>query len=272
MAKSSTLNPDEQNDDGPPTRVSRDGAVLTITLNRPHRMNAMNLPAWEALGSALQSAGQDPDVRAVILTGAGGNFSTGADIEPRGSGHPTDRMRLVNSVAIALAELPKPTIAKVEGYAVGAGWNIALMCDFVVASSTAKFSQIFAKRGLSPDFGGSWLLPRLVGLQQAKRLVMLAETIGADEAAELGLVTWVKDFDEVDTFVQGIAAQLAAGAPIALAQSKALLEQGASNTIREALDGEARALAVNLATDAPEGFRALMEKRTPDFTGQWRVP
>ncbi len=110
-------------------------------------------------------------------------------MERRDSTHPLDRMREINATALAVAEFSKPLVAQVEGYAVGAGWNMALLCDVVVASRTAKFSQIFARRGLSVDFGGSWILPRLVGLHQAKRLVMLADIVSAEEAYGLGLVT-----------------------------------------------------------------------------------
>ena len=133
----------------------------------------------------------------------------------------------LTDVALALHELAVPTVAKVTGVAVGAGWNLALGCDLVVATPESRFCQIFAKRGLSVDLGGSWLLPKLVGLQQAKRLVLLADMIDADEAHALGLVTWVKPADEIDAFVDELAGRLAAGPPFALAQSKALLNDGA---------------------------------------------
>ena len=136
----------------------------------------------------------------------------------------------------------------VTGVAVGAGWNLALGCDFVVATSESTFSQIFAKRGLSIDLGGSWLLPRLVGLAQAKRLALLAETIDADEAHALGLVTWVVAADQIDEFVVDLGARLVAGPAIALAQTKALLNEGADRTLKDALADEARTQAVNFAT------------------------
>ena len=149
-------------------------------------------------------------IRSVILTGADGTFCAGSDLDKRGSSHPLDRMRVINATAIALSEFPNPLVAKVDGFAVGAGWNMALLCDFVVAAKGAKFSQIFAKRGLSVDFGGSWILPRLVGLQQAKRLVMLAETIDAQEAYELGLVTYLVEPAELDEHTSTLAQRLAA--------------------------------------------------------------
>lgn len=249
--------------------TSRDGAVLTLTLNRPERKNAINADLWAALRENLTEAARDPGVRAVVLTGAGGAFSAGADLSDGVTrGHPIDRMREVNEIALLLHELPVPSVAKVDGVAVGAGWNLALGCDLVVATPRARFSQIFARRGLSLDFGGSWLLPRLVGLQQAKRLALLAEMIDAAEAQRLGLVTWV--IEEIDGFVADLARRLAAGPPVALAQSKALLNEGADHTMREALAAEARAQTVNLATaDAPAAFAAFRDKTEPTFTGEW---
>ena len=156
------------------------------------------------------------------------------------------------------------------GVAVGAGWNLALGCDFVVATPESRFCQIFAKRGLSIDLGGSWLLPKLVGLQQAKRLVLLGDMIDADEAHSMGLVTWIRSADEIDEFVSGLARRLAEGPAFALAQSKALLNDGANVTLREALANEARAQPGNFATaDSTEAYAAFAEKRDPVFTGDW---
>src|SRR6201986_1402895 len=196
----------------------RDG-VRTLTLNRPRRKNAINRELWVALAEALTAAGKDRDVRAVVITGAGGAFCSGADISTPDDSHPVHKLQRLTDVALALHELPVPTIAKVTGVAVGAGWNLALGCDLVVATPESTFSQIFAKRGLSLDLGGSWLLPKIVGLQQAKRLVLLAETIDADEARSLGLVTWLTPAAEIDEFVADLARRLAAGPPVALAQS-----------------------------------------------------
>ncbi|WP_207843845.1 enoyl-CoA hydratase/isomerase family protein [Williamsia soli] len=253
--------------------VSDDDGVRTLTLNRPHRKNAIDTTLWIALREALIAAGGDQGVRALVLTGAGGAFCSGADIASPDPMHPTYKLRNLSAVAELLHDLPMPTIAKVSGVAVGAGWNLALGCDFVVATTASTFSQIFVKRGLSMDLGGSWLLPKLVGLQQAKRLAMLAETIGAEEARALGLVTWVVEEAEIDAFVTDLTARLAAGPPIALAQTKALLNEGASGTLHDALAGEARAQAVNFATaDAAEAYAAFAEKRTPVFAGRWAAP
>jgi enoyl-CoA hydratase/carnithine racemase len=249
----------------------RDG-VRTLTLNRPRRKNAINRDLWIALAQALTAAGRDGGVRAVVLTGAAGAFCSGADISIPDDSHPVHKLQRLTDVALALHELSVPTIAKVDGVAVGAGWNLALGCDLVVATPESTFSQIFSKRGLSVDLGGSWLLPKIVGLQQAKRLVLLAETIGATEAHALGLVTWVVDAGEIDAFVTDVAQRLAAGPRIAMAHSKALLNEGADRTMRDALANEARAQAGNFATeDSAEAYAAFAAKRDPSFTGRWAV-
>jgi enoyl-CoA hydratase/carnithine racemase len=181
-------------------------------------------------------------------------------------------LQRLTDVALALHELSVPTIAKVTGVAVGAGWNLALGCDLVVATPESTFCQIFSKRGLSIDLGGSWLLPKIVGLQQAKRLALLADTIDAEEACALNLVTWVVSAAEIDVFVEDLANRLAAGPPIALAHTKALLNEGADRTMRDALANEARAQGVNFATaDTAAAYAAFAQRREPSFTGRWAL-
>jgi enoyl-CoA hydratase/carnithine racemase len=246
--------------------------VRTLTLNRPRRKNAINRDLWIALADALTAAGNDRGVRAVVITGAGGAFCSGADISTPDDSHPVHKLQRLTDVALALHELPVPTIAKVNGVAVGAGWNLALGCDLVAATPESTFSQIFTKRGLPVDLGGSWLLPKIVGLQQAKRLVLLAETIDAAEARALNLVTWVVSAAEIDALVTDVADRLVAGPAIALAQSKALLNEGADRTLRDALGNEARAQVVNFGTaDAGEAYAAFAEWREPSFTGRWAI-
>lgn len=250
-------------------RTDRHG-VRTLTLNRPARKNAINPQLWRQLRDALREAADDRDLRALVITGAGGAFCSGADIGAGDDTAPVDKLQRLTDVALALHQLSVPTIAKVTGVAVGAGWNLALGCDLVVATPESMFCQIFSKRGLSIDLGGSWLLPKLVGLQQAKRLALLAETIDAAEAHAMNLVTWVVAVEEIDGFVDDLADRLAAGPPRALAQTKALLNQGADTTLPDALANEARAQILNFAgTDAAEAYAAFAEKRTPRFTGGW---
>ncbi|GAB89674.1 enoyl-CoA hydratase/isomerase family protein [Gordonia rhizosphera] len=262
------------------TPVGSDGVVVddkagvrTITLSRPDRKNALDWPAWCALRDVLEDTSRNSEARVVILTGAGGSFCAGADISKPDARHPAAKMRILTDVAMALHDLQIPTIAKVTGVAVGAGWNLALGCDLVVATPDARFSQIFSRRGLSMDLGGSWLLPKLVGLQQAKRLALFAEMIDAAEAHTLGLVTWVVSADEIDAFVVERARHLADGPPIALAQIKMLLNEGASATLRDALAAESLSQVVNFGTsDVAAAYAAFAQKKDPVFTGRWAVP
>ncbi|MGW6117853.1 enoyl-CoA hydratase/isomerase family protein [Nocardia sp. NPDC055165] len=250
--------------------IDHTDGVRTLTLNRPHRKNAISTPLWHALRAALHDIANDRDVRAVVLTGAGEAFCAGADIAATEGmdefPDPTRELHTINDTVRMLHELPVPTLAKVRGVAVGAGWNLALACDLVVANTQARFCQIFARRALSVDCGGSWLLPRLVGLQQAKRLALLAEMIDSEQARELGLVTWVQPDETIDEFADDLARRLAAGPPTALRQTKDLLNAGTDRTLGEALDAEAAAAGVNLTgADVIEAFAAYAEKREPRY-------
>jgi 2-(1,2-epoxy-1,2-dihydrophenyl)acetyl-CoA isomerase len=252
-------------------QVARRDGVVTITLDRPAKKNAINGTMWDELLATLREISLAPTTdRVVVLTGANGEFCSGADLTPSGGAprHQYHAMKHVGDVALALHKLPQPTIAKVRGVAVGAGCNMALGCDLVVAGETARFSQIFARRGLSLDFGGSWLLPRLVGMQRAKELALFADIIGAAEAERIGLVNRVLPDDELDAFVDDWAQRLAAGPPIALAMSKRLLNNSFNVTMEEALDDEGLSQTVNFGTkDTAEAMMAFIEKRSPNFRG-----
>ena len=265
-------------------QVFRENSVVTVTINQPEKKNAINSAMWDGLAEIFREIASRADDRVVVVTGAGNDFCSGADLSGRGGNaaaaagasagaqnqvHHLAAMRRVNDACIALQRLPQPTIAKVRGVAVGAGCNLALGCDLVVASSTARFSEIFARRGLSLDFGGSWLLPRRIGMHRAKELALLAEIISANDALEMGLINRVLPDGEVDAFVDNWARKLAAGPPIALAQTKRLLNNSLNVTLEEALDDEAAAQTINFATsDTAEAMRAFIEKREPRFTGR----
>lgn len=254
-----------------PVLASCDAGVLRMTLNQPARKNAMTLEAWEAMFDILRLAEFDPEVRVLVIRGADGDFCGGADISSAPTGHPLSRIQHIAKTPLLLHEFPKPVVAQVEGVAVGAGWNIALACDLIVASTTARFAQLFVKRGLSVDWGGSWLLPRLIGLQQAKRLVLLGDFVSPEEAEKLGLVTWVTSPEELGPFVDQLAARLAAGPPIALSQNKSLIDQGVMLSFADALANETRAQAVNHATaDSAIARQAFAAKTEPTFTGGWQ--
>jgi enoyl-CoA hydratase/carnithine racemase len=246
--------------------------VLTVTLNRPERKNAINGTMWTELLATFRDAAADPAVRVVVITGAGGAFCSGADLSPGGRGeekHQLTRMRDVADVCLALHHLPKPVIAKVGGVAAGAGCNLALGCDLIVASDDARFSEIFARRGLTIDFGGSWVLPRLVGLHKAKELALLADIISAADAERLGIVNRVVPAAELDAFVSDWAARLAAGPPLALSMTKKLLNDSLAMSLDQALEAEGMAQAVNFGTaDTAEAMAAFLEKRDPKFSGR----
>ncbi|HKA14359.1 MAG TPA: enoyl-CoA hydratase-related protein [Myxococcota bacterium] len=252
--------------------VERDErGVVSVELNRPEKKNAISYTMFEELLEVFSEVSRSDADRVLVLSGAGGNFSAGADL---GSGDAPDRhqlahMRFYGSVALALHQLPQPAIAKIRGVAVGAGLNLALGCDLIAAAPSARFSEIFARRGLSLDVGGSWLLPRLIGLHRAKELALLAEIISADEAERIGIVNRVVPDGELDALVDAWAGRLAAGPPLALAMSKRLLNQSVARGFAEALDAEGMAQSVNTATeDTKEALRAFFRKTEPKFRGR----
>jgi enoyl-CoA hydratase/carnithine racemase len=253
--------------------VERADGVVTVTLNRPHRKNAIPAAMWVELADVFAEIARRADDRAMIITGAGGDFCSGADLSgDAGEGPPTHQlsaMRTVGAACQAIASVPQPTIAKVSGVAVGAGMNMALLCDLVVADTTARFSEIFARRGLSIDFGGSWILPRRIGLHRAKELTLLGDIIDAEEADRIGLVNRIVDPGDLDKTVATLARRLADGPPIALAQSKRLLNNAFDVTLAQALDDEGAAQTVNFGTrDTAEAIAAFVERRDPAFTGR----
>jgi len=255
--------------------VDRLDGVVTVTMNRPERRNAANAKMLEELHTVFAQVEDEPSDRAMILTGAGGAFCTGADLgDPNGpASDPTrsglSRMRRLGNVALALHRISKPTIAKVDGYAVGAGCSLALGCDLIVCSETAKLSMIFSKRGLSLDNGASWLLPRLVGMAKAKEIALFGGMWTGAEALEMGLVNRVLPADEIDAFVDDWAATLAAGPPLALSMTKTLLQASANASMEQAVEDEARCQALNFSTkDTVEAMAAFAEKRQPTFLGR----
>ena len=251
--------------------VDRREGVVTLTLNRPEKKNAVDDTMWAELRAVFEAVATNPEDRVLVITGAGGAFCSGADLSSPSSlaEDGLTRMRRINATALALHHLAKPTIAKVSGVAAGAGCNLALGCDLIVASDEARFSQIFARRGLSLDFGGSWLLPRLVGLHKAKELAFFADVVPAAEAERLGIVNRVVPAADLDAFVAGWAARLAAGPPIALAMTKGLLNESLGRTVEDALDAEAHGQVANFATsDFREAVGAFLQKRDPKFEGK----
>ena len=245
--------------------------IVTVTLHRPAKKNAIDATMWNELMAVFREVAESPSDRVLVLTGSGTAFCAGADLTPSSGDarHQLDLMHHFGWVGLALHEIPKPTIAKVNGVAVGAGLNLALGCDLIVAGESARFSEIFVKRGLAIDLGGSWLLPRLVGLHKAKELALLGDMLDAKEAERIGLVNRVLPDAQLDAFVLDWAERLAAGPPLALQLTKRMLTMGMAMSLSEALHQEAMAQSVTAASaDTAEALRAFFGKREPSFKGR----
>ncbi|MBW2272704.1 MAG: enoyl-CoA hydratase/isomerase family protein [Deltaproteobacteria bacterium] len=257
-------------------RVEREGAVVNVTFDRPDKKNALTLEIFDELRRVIDAMATDPEARVLVLRGAGGNFSSGADLsgaapaeswDPRQSPVALIRDR-VGAAALALHRLPKPTLALVEGVAAGAGANLALCCDLVYAARGARFSQIFIRRALSLDCGGSWVLPRTVGLRRAKELAFFGDWVSAEDAEDLGLVNAVFEAESAADEVRERAGRLARQAPLALSLIKESLDASSSLSFAEALDKEAVYQgACTGSGDFAEGIAAFLEGREPDFSG-----
>lgn len=249
--------------------------VATVTLCRPHALNAFSVRMQQDLAEAIGQLAEDDSVRAVVLTGAGRGFCAGGDIQEMHdvkTSHPTDSRKkiqhMLRTVLMPLVRLEKPVIAAVHGAAVGAGMNLALAADIVLAAENARLSQIFVKVGLVPDTGGLYLLTRLIGLNRAKELCFTGRMLDAQEAFELGLVNRVVPNDRLQSEARSLALQLARGPSVAIGLTKTLLNHASSASLDEMAEYEAYALAVSLSTaDHREGIRAFQEKREPNFLG-----
>jgi 2-(1,2-epoxy-1,2-dihydrophenyl)acetyl-CoA isomerase len=248
-------------------------SVRTLTLSNPGRKNAVPRDGWTGLADAFDDF-EASSQRVLVVTGADGDFCAGADMNRSTISRPSaadnaTRMRRTNAAAIALHRLSKPTIAAVDGVAVGAGMNLALGCDVVIATERARFSEIFVRRGLTVDFGGTWLLPRLVGLARARELALTGRIFGADEALEIGAVSMVVPVDGLDAAVLELAETLASGAPLAQAMIKRALDRSSAMTFEQALSFEEQAQAILLGSeDLVEGAAAFVAKRDPEFKGR----
>ena len=245
--------------------------IARITLNRPDRLNSFTRQMHAELAEALDAAA---DTRVIILTGAGRGFCAGQDLNDRAvaPGEAVDLGETVeaswNPLIRRLATMPQPVIARVNGVAAGAGANIALACDLVVAAKSAKFIQSFSALGLIPDSGGSWHLPRLIGQQRALGLALTGEPLPAEKAAEWGLIWKCVDDDALDAETDALAARLASLPPLGLAAIKQLIRTSWARTLDEELDlqrDEMRRLG--FTHDYHEGVAAFLEKRKPTFTG-----
>ncbi|QRF24079.1 2-(1,2-epoxy-1,2-dihydrophenyl)acetyl-CoA isomerase [Alicyclobacillus sp. TC] len=247
--------------------------VATITLNRPEKLNALTMDMLHQLALLIAKCAEHDDVRAVILTGVGRGFSAGQDLAAVQGNQPVNFEQVVregyNPVVQGIAACPKPVIAAVNGVAAGAGANLALACDLLVAAESAVFIQAFTAIGLMPDSGGTWFLPRIFGLHKAKELAFLGERLTAAEAKQWGMVARIFTHENFAAESFQFAHQIATLPTAALAMTKAAMHQALSLPLAEALDAEAKWQGkAGLTTDHAEGVAAFLEKRKPHFQGK----
>jgi 2-(1,2-epoxy-1,2-dihydrophenyl)acetyl-CoA isomerase len=256
------------------TKVERsaDGRVMTIWINRPEARNALSDDFREGAMAALDEARRTPEVRAVVLRGAGGHFSAGGDVKRMGSRTPAggaSRILAARALVEAITSLDKPVIAAVEGWAVGAGWGLALACDLVVASETARFQMAFVRRGLAPDSAVSFFLTRAIGLYRTKDILMSGRSVEVQEALDLGLVSRVWPEDEFEKRLGDLLEEIASGPTVAQALAKRLTWRAAHLDFATVWDMESLASAVSSTTyDHVEARTAWMEKSDPVFRGE----
>jgi 2-(1,2-epoxy-1,2-dihydrophenyl)acetyl-CoA isomerase len=262
-----------------PVLYDKRHSIVTLTLNRPETLNAMNEAMMAEFERLLLEVAADTTVRCVVLTGMGRAFSSGGDqkrardaegqqqyFEGDLGGNVVERL---NRCVLRLQRLPKPVLGSINGVAVGAGCNLALATDLRLASETARFGEVFARIGLVPDGGGTYFLPRLVGLAKAMELIMLAEIIDAEEARRIGLVNWVVPADKLLEETQKLAERLAQGPTVAYGLAKTGLYQGLEMSLEDVLNMEARNQAMAARSqDRQEGAAAFREKRQPRFLGR----
>ncbi len=248
-----------------------------MTIDSPDTKNACTGDMWVALGATFRDLAYS-GTRAIVLTGAGGEFCAGADLtgsdsdggsSGRKSGHILQGMRVLADAVQSVHDCPVPVVAKVDGVCVGAGLGLALAADMIWCSDRARFSAIFAKRGLSLDFGTSWLLPQRIGIHKAKELAFTGRVISGPDALSLGLVNAVVPPNELDNATDEIVDAIAAGPPVALSMTKRQLDNAGNASLAQALEAEALAQSVNVKTDdMREAFMAYAERRPPNFSGR----
>lgn len=253
--------------------VERSHGVVVATLNRPARRNALTLSLFDELGALFEEVDADPEVGAVVLTGADATFCSGADLATRAAEDPAPgssaSIERIHRAALALHRRTTPVVAAVDGLAVGAGMSLAIGCDLVVATTRAKMCAIFVRRALSIDFGMSWLLPRRVGLARAKQIALLGEYLDAAQLLDLGLVCEVVEPDELLASATALARRLADGPRAAVRSDLELLDGSFERSFEAALAAEVEAQVRNASTDdAREAISAFLERREPRFGGR----
>lgn len=255
-------------------RLEKDDGLATLTLNRPDKLNAICPELITELLDAIADIEADEEVRAVLLTGSGRAFCAGGDLREllSQSDNPVEMMassRQGARLITGMRSMPKPWVAAVNGPAIGAGCNLALGCDIIIAAREATFSQAFMNLGLHPDTGGVYLLSRLVSTARACELIFTGRTIEADEAERIGLINRVVPAGDLGKTSRELALSLAHGPSKAIGMAKASIYQAVSMDMASILEAEVRAVCLSIATkDAQEGIKAILEKRKPEFKGK----
>lgn len=258
-------------------RIERDGSVLRVTFARPETRNAVPIGALRVLAETIEQAGLDADLRAVLIAGDGDHFCSGVDLKdanarmhsPRIGHIQRDMAAGAHRAIVAVSKVQLPVIAAVRGHAAAFGCSLALACDYVLASRSALFSQPFTGRGFVPDSGGAFLLPRLVGLARAKRMLMLGQPVDGETAAAWGLVAEVVTDDEFDQTTEHVVRQFADAATVAVGLTKELVHRSLHLGLADSLAEEGFIQEVALRSDDfKEGLRSFAEKRSPEFSGR----
>lgn len=248
-------------------RIDRAAGVTTITIDRPEKRNAMTDEMWAQMEGHLTSLDPGGEDRVLVLTGTGGAFCGGSDVAGLLDDLPSlpGRIDVSNRCVLAVHELPIPTIAKIDGIAAGSGLNLALACDLVHVSERARFAQLFIHIGLSLDSGASWLLPRLVGERRARELSLMGDQLSAPDALAMGMINSVRPVDELDGFVDSVAARLAASAPAGLAGTKRLLNdtwtRDLAGALRAETDNQVEVIQTDRAREMIETFTGARKEK-----------